>query len=144
MAWRCRFLDGRVIARNDLVKNCRVHPTHWLISTQLNAREANDARARRRDGLRRGGRLHGAVRCERRLEAWQGRGEARMGPEERRGAREQICERAPAAREPRVDERARQARVLVERVVDVQKIVAPVLVEAASCVESSFAPRAGR
>merc|ERR1719380_567996 len=20
--------------RNDLVKNCRVHPTHWLISTQ--------------------------------------------------------------------------------------------------------------
>ena len=24
-------LDG---ARNDLVKNCRVHPTHWLISTQ--------------------------------------------------------------------------------------------------------------
>ena len=21
--------------RNDLVKNCRVHPTHWLISTQL-------------------------------------------------------------------------------------------------------------
>ena len=22
--------------RNDLVKNCRVHPTHWLISTQVN------------------------------------------------------------------------------------------------------------
>ena len=22
--------------RNDLVKNCRVHPTHWLISTQAN------------------------------------------------------------------------------------------------------------
>ena len=21
--------------RNDLVKNCRVHPTHWLISTQF-------------------------------------------------------------------------------------------------------------
>ena len=21
--------------RNDLVKNCRVHPTHWLISTQI-------------------------------------------------------------------------------------------------------------
>ena len=21
--------------RNDLVKNCRVHPTHWLISTQV-------------------------------------------------------------------------------------------------------------
>jgi len=39
MAWRCRFLtarpsqDGRVIAENDLVKNCRVHPTHWLIHT---------------------------------------------------------------------------------------------------------------
>ena len=25
--------------RNDLVKNCRVHPTHWLISTQLGAVE---------------------------------------------------------------------------------------------------------
>ena len=41
MAWRCRFLaarpsqDGRVVAENDLVKNCRVHPTHWLISTQV-------------------------------------------------------------------------------------------------------------
>ena len=23
--------------RNDLVKNCRVHPTHWLISTQAEA-----------------------------------------------------------------------------------------------------------
>ena len=23
--------------RNDLVKNCRVHPTHWLISTQVKA-----------------------------------------------------------------------------------------------------------
>jgi len=22
------------LPRNDLVKNCRVHPTHWLISTQ--------------------------------------------------------------------------------------------------------------
>ena len=22
--------------RNDLVKNCRVHPPHWLISTQVN------------------------------------------------------------------------------------------------------------
>jgi len=21
--------------RNDFVKNCRVHPTHWLISTQV-------------------------------------------------------------------------------------------------------------
>ena len=26
--------------RNDLVKNCRVHPTHWLISTQRGARPA--------------------------------------------------------------------------------------------------------
>ena len=40
MAWRCRFLTARrsqhgsVIAKNDLVKNYRVHPTHWLISTQ--------------------------------------------------------------------------------------------------------------
>jgi hypothetical protein len=29
--------------RNDLVKNCRVHPTHWLISTQVRSR----ARVRR-------------------------------------------------------------------------------------------------
>ena len=36
MAWRCRFLTARPSQpRNDLVKNCRVHPTHWLISTQL-------------------------------------------------------------------------------------------------------------
>ena len=28
-------INGRVIAENDLVKNCRVHPTHWLISTQV-------------------------------------------------------------------------------------------------------------
>ena len=32
-------LDGASTAasspRNDLVKNCRVHPTHWLISTQV-------------------------------------------------------------------------------------------------------------
>ena len=32
-------LDGTSAAtpspRNDLVKNCRVHPTHWLISTQV-------------------------------------------------------------------------------------------------------------
>ena len=41
MAWRCRFLTARrsqhgsVIAKNDLVKNYRVHPTHWLVSTQI-------------------------------------------------------------------------------------------------------------
>jgi hypothetical protein len=33
------FLDGARGAAsspgNDFVKNCRVHPTHWLISTQL-------------------------------------------------------------------------------------------------------------
>ena len=45
MAWRCRFLaarpsqDGRVIA-----KNCRVHPTHWLISIQV-VRSIADARS---------------------------------------------------------------------------------------------------
>jgi hypothetical protein len=37
-------LDGASTAasspRNDLVKNCRVHPTHWLISAQLQARPA--------------------------------------------------------------------------------------------------------
>ena len=26
--------------RNDLVKNCRVHPAHWLISTQVSAQNA--------------------------------------------------------------------------------------------------------
>ena len=35
------LLDGTTTAssspRNDLVKNCRVHPTHWLISTQVKA-----------------------------------------------------------------------------------------------------------
>ena len=34
-------LDGASAAtsspRNDLVKNCRVHPTHWLISTQVSS-----------------------------------------------------------------------------------------------------------
>ena len=40
MAWRCDLspIDSASMAapspRNDLVKNCRVHPTHWLISTQ--------------------------------------------------------------------------------------------------------------
>ena len=41
MAWRCWFLTARRAAstaasspRNDLVKNYRVHPTDWLISTQ--------------------------------------------------------------------------------------------------------------
>ena len=41
MAWRCRIptarrsQHGSGIAKNDLVKNYRVHPTHWLISTQV-------------------------------------------------------------------------------------------------------------
>ena len=40
MAWRCRFLtarpsqDGRVIAEKRL-SELSVHPTHWLISTQV-------------------------------------------------------------------------------------------------------------
>ena len=37
-------LDGARTAasspRNDLVKNCRVHPTHWLIYAQVKARAA--------------------------------------------------------------------------------------------------------
>jgi len=43
MAWRCRFLTARpsqqaaLSLRNDLVKNYQVHPTHWLISTQIDA-----------------------------------------------------------------------------------------------------------
>ena len=28
--------------RNDLVKNCRVHPTHWLISTQVKKKKEED------------------------------------------------------------------------------------------------------
>ena len=48
-------LDGASTAasspRNDLVKNYRVHPTHWLISTQVSAyqgvaREVQDEIAR--------------------------------------------------------------------------------------------------
>ena len=39
-------LDGTSAAtpspRHDLVKNCRVHPTHWLISTQDVAEAAGD------------------------------------------------------------------------------------------------------
>ena len=31
--------------RNDLVKNCRVHPTHWLISTQVPTTRAGSATA---------------------------------------------------------------------------------------------------
>ena len=34
--------------RNDLVKNCRVHPTHWLISTQARATRTRKSRCRRR------------------------------------------------------------------------------------------------
>ena len=46
MAWRCRFLTARRARtaasspRNDLVKNYRVHPTHWLISTQVDVSES--------------------------------------------------------------------------------------------------------
>ena len=36
MAWRCRSFSARPSQdANDLVKNSRVHPTHWLISTQV-------------------------------------------------------------------------------------------------------------
>ena len=37
------------LPRNDLVKNCRVHPTHWLISTQSSARRRVDQMRRHRD-----------------------------------------------------------------------------------------------
>ena len=30
-----RAMTAASSPRNDLVKNCRVHPTHWLISTQV-------------------------------------------------------------------------------------------------------------
>ena len=37
--------------RNDSVKNCRVHPTHWLISTQVLGRDFSWSISRsRRDG----------------------------------------------------------------------------------------------
>ena len=29
-------------SRDDLVKNCRVHPTHWLISTQVKKKKEED------------------------------------------------------------------------------------------------------
>ena len=41
-------LDGASTAasspRNDLVKNCRAHPTHCLISTQVHAEKERDVR----------------------------------------------------------------------------------------------------
>jgi|TARA_B100000676_G_scaffold150971_1_gene149048 hypothetical protein len=53
MAWRCRFLAarpsqvGRVVAEKKIfVKNCRVHPTHWLISTQLTTPSDRAARSK--------------------------------------------------------------------------------------------------
>ena len=43
---RDRASTARVIAAgNDLVKNCRVHPAHWLISTQAPAHAHHAARA---------------------------------------------------------------------------------------------------
>ena len=39
MTWRCRFLDGASAARSR-----EIHPTHWLISTQvktMNVRSRN-------------------------------------------------------------------------------------------------------
>ena len=30
-----RAMSAASSPRNDFVKNCRVHPTHWLISTQV-------------------------------------------------------------------------------------------------------------
>ena len=58
-------LDGARAAasspRNDFVKNCRVHPTHWLISTQvqprnqyMRTRRGDDARGHSRERLLRG------------------------------------------------------------------------------------------
>ena len=50
MAWRCWFITagrdqhGSIIAKKDLVKNCRVHPTHWLVSTQLMTAKASALR----------------------------------------------------------------------------------------------------
>jgi len=44
------WLDGASAAasspRDDLVKNCRVHPTHWLISTQVKSKAPHDGRPR--------------------------------------------------------------------------------------------------
>ena len=33
--------EMRILMVNDFVKNYRVHPTHWLISTQAVATESN-------------------------------------------------------------------------------------------------------
>ena len=43
--------------RNDLVKNCRVHLTHWLISTQALARRKLEVVAREDGRPALGGRL---------------------------------------------------------------------------------------
>ena len=47
-------LDGASTApspRNDFVKNYRVHPTHWLISTQHTATRRTSPARRRADGV---------------------------------------------------------------------------------------------
>ena len=55
--------------RNDLVKNCRVHPTHWLISTQTATRigaSSTPANSKSRTACARGGRVDdGLVNDER-------------------------------------------------------------------------------
>ena len=54
---------------NDLVKNCRVHPTHWLISTQTATRigaSSTPANSKSRTACARGGRVDdGLVNDER-------------------------------------------------------------------------------
>ena len=60
MAWRCRFLAARRARtaasspRNDLVKNFRVHPAHWLISTQTGTAPARCPGVRAAGPRRRG------------------------------------------------------------------------------------------
>ena len=77
MAWRCWFITagrgqhGSIIAKKDLVKNCRVHPTHWLIPHRPRGADAARLGALRTRGA---GSRHGPRRLRPRGGAARGPG----------------------------------------------------------------------
>ena len=73
------------LPRNDLVLNCRVHPTHWLISTQLRRSwPAAAARRAERAGLSRSAQLVVDL-GEHAGQPWRRRRGPRCSPRGRRG-----------------------------------------------------------
>ena len=118
--------------RNDLVKNCRVHPTHWLISTQAGAepprrgraraprgRHGSHARARRRDArgvhARAAGRDRAARAAARQTSSAAARGPAHLRRrEESRGVIWLFCGFFSSVRAPRARKLARSGLPLAE------------------------------